>query len=150
MNLIQAERQARKLMLDHGLYGWNFKWDNAARRFGCCDYSTHTISLSKRLTVQRDEAAVLNTILHEIAHALTPGHGHDAVWRRKAISIGCNGKRCSDDPVEIKPNWLGKCPNGHVEAQRLRRPRATARPMSCSKCNPRQFDERYVIKWVAA
>lgn len=149
MNLILAERMIRKLMLDHGLYGWNFKWDNAARRFGQCDYSTHTISMSRRLTIQRTEDAVRNTALHEIAHALTPGHGHDAVWRRKAISIGCNGKRCSDDPVTVKPNWYGVCPNGHRAAERLRRPKANARPMSCGKCSS-VYDSRYHLRWVAA
>jgi hypothetical protein len=143
-----AERMARKLMLEHGLYGWNFKWDNAARRFGQCDYSKSTLSMSKRLTVQRDEAAVRNTILHEIAHALTPGDGHGAKWRRKALAIGCNGQRCSSDPVEVKPNWVGKCPNGHKGPERLRRPKA-GRLLSCPKCSP-VFDSRYVFKWVAA
>lgn len=149
MNLIQAERMARKLMLDHGLYGWNFKWDNAARRFGQCNYSTATISMSRKLTVQRTEDAVRNTILHEIAHALTPGAGHGPRWRAKALAIGCNGKRCSDDPVEVKPNWIGKCPNGHTAGTRLRRPSAKAAPRSCGKCSP-VFDKRYLIRWVAA
>ncbi|QIN94173.1 SprT-like protease [Streptomyces phage Wakanda] len=150
MNLILAERMARKLMMEHGLYGWNFKWDRAARRFGQCDYSKATISMSRKLTVQRTEDAVRNTMLHEIAHALTPGDGHGPKWRAKALAIGCNGKRCSDDPVKIEPNWLGVCPSGHKAAERLRRPSAKARPMSCSKCNPRRFDERYIIRWVAA
>lgn len=149
MNLIAAERMARKLMLEHGLYGWNFKWDNAAKRFGQCNYRTATISMSKRLTVQRTEDAVRNTILHEIAHALTPGAGHGPRWRAKALAIGCNGKRCSDDPVTVKPNWIGKCPNGHKVGERLRRPSAKAAPRSCGQCSP-VFNSAYLISWVPA
>ena len=36
---------------------------------------------------------IKNTVLHEIAHALTPGHNHDHVWQAKAVSIGCDGER---------------------------------------------------------
>ena len=147
MNLFEAERNARALMHLHGLHGWTFKWDNAARRFGQCRYSTRTISMSRQLTVQRSADAVRNTMLHEIAHALTPGHGHDAVWRTKAISLGCDGKRCSADDVVVKYNYIAKCPAGHVAAQYIRRPKANARAKSCGKCSPR-FDARYLVKVV--
>lgn len=149
MNLIIAERMARKLMLDHGLYGWNFKWDNAARRFGQCDYSKATISMSKQLTVQRTEAAVRNTILHEIAHALTPGAGHGPKWRAKALAIGCSGERCSSDSVQVKANWRGICPGGHDHGTRIRRPGTNARPRSCGKCHP-VYDKKYTVIWVPA
>src|SRR6185369_17904164 len=33
--------------------------------------------------------AILNTIKHEVAHALTPGHGHDEIWAAKAHELGC-------------------------------------------------------------
>tara|TARA_R100000152_G_C6741643_1_gene165439 strand:- start:429 stop:917 length:489 start_codon:yes stop_codon:yes gene_type:complete len=39
------------------------------------------------------ESEFRNTVLHEIAHVLTPGHGHDATWQRVALEIGCNGER---------------------------------------------------------
>lgn len=151
MDLFSAERNAKLLMAAHGLTekGWRFQWDNAARRFGQCRYSTKTISMSQQLTKQRSADAVRNTMLHEIAHALTPGHGHDAVWRAKAISLGCDGRRCSADKVEVKYNWLAKCPNGHVPAKYIRKPRATARAKSCPRCSP-VFDRRFVLKYVPA
>ena len=40
---------------------------------------------------------IKNTILHEIAHAIV-GYGvsaHGSEWKRMAMSIGCNGQRCS-------------------------------------------------------
>lgn len=149
MDLFYAERNAKLLMAAYGLTekGWTFEWDNAARRFGQCRYSTKTISMSRQLTRQRTESAVANTMLHEIAHALTPGHGHDAVWRAKAISLGCDGKRCSSDNVTVDYKYVAKCPNGHVAAKYLRRPRSITKK-SCSRCRP-VFDSRYLFKVVA-
>lgn len=37
------------------------------------------------------EDEIMETLLHEIAHALTPGHGHDRVWKAKCIEIGGKG-----------------------------------------------------------
>lgn len=34
----------------------------------------------------------MDTVAHEVAHALVgPAHGHDAVWRRKAVELGGSG-----------------------------------------------------------
>jgi SWI/SNF-related matrix-associated actin-dependent regulator 1 of chromatin subfamily A len=39
-----------------------------------------------------EEQQFKDTILHEIAHAIVgPHHGHDEVWRGKAVEIGCTG-----------------------------------------------------------
>lgn len=63
---------------------------------GCCNYTSKIINLSQEYVacpaVTLDD--IRNTALHEIAHALTPGHHHDDVWRQKALEIGCDGKRC--------------------------------------------------------
>lgn len=146
MDLFNAERNAKLLMTAYGLTdkGWRFEWDNAARRFGQCRYSTKTISMSRQLTIQRSPDAIRNTMLHEIAHALTPGHGHDAVWRAKAISLGCDGKRCSADKVEVNYKYVAKCVNGHVAAKYLRKPRTIQRK-SCGKCST-SYNPKYVLK----
>ena len=96
MILKDAKLLAEQLMEQHGLIdtGWRFQFDNAKRRFGVCDYRAKIIGLSKCLVELNDEARVRNTILHEIAHALTPGHGHDSIWSRKAREIGSDGERC--------------------------------------------------------
>ena len=147
MDLFNAERNAKLLMTAYGLTdkGWRFEWDNAARRFGQCRYSTKTISMSRQLTIQRSPDAIRNPMLHEIAHALTPGHGHDAVWRAKAISLGCDGKRCSADKVEVNYKDVAKCPVGHVSKKYWRKPRASAMPRSCGKCST-SYNPKYVLK----
>lgn len=134
MTLQDAEDLAFGLMFEHGLIqdGWTFKFDNARRRFGVCNYTNKRIGLSAPLTKIREPDNVRNTILHEIAHALVGrGHGHDSVWRSKAIEIGCNGQRCSNDAT-IKGKWVAVCPAGHTHYKH-RRPRANT---SCGLCSP--------------
>lgn len=143
MTLEKAKELAIELMTEHGLIdkGWSFKLDQAKRRYGCCMHSRRVISLSSPLTQIRKDDRVKNTILHEIAHALVGcGHGHDEVWRRKALEIGCNGHRCSND-ASIKGNWVGECPNGHISYKH----RVPKRKMSCGVCYPKKFSEKYLI-----
>lgn len=96
MDLQRAESLVWELLGQHNLveHGWRFEWMRAKSKLGMCRYFLKTIYLSKPVTMVNDEAAVRNTILHEIAHALVgPSHGHDYVWKAKAIEIGCNGER---------------------------------------------------------
>lgn len=110
MNLTEAKALARSMMVEHGLTEWTFKFDSARRRLGLTSFHTKTISLSKGLTFLNPEAQVRNTILHEIAHVLVgSGHGHDNVWRSKAISIGCNGERTTNAVVKVAPKYTIKC-----------------------------------------
>lgn len=96
------------------------------------------------LTKQRTEKEVTNTILHEIAHAIVGAkHGHDRVWRAKALEIGCDGQRCSDGSnIKMDYKYLGTCPNGH-EHKRLRKARGN---QSCGSCS-NSYNERYLITW---
>ena len=95
---IYTNKTAIKYMTKHHLIrdGWKFKFDYPKNRAGQTNYTTKTITLSKHyihsVTVSRE--MIKNTILHEIAHALCPKEHHNKVWKAKAISIGCDGKRC--------------------------------------------------------
>jgi predicted SprT family Zn-dependent metalloprotease len=77
------------------LKDWRITLNDRKKSFGLCVYSKREIQLSKHLVVYMSEDAVKNTIIHEIAHALTIGHGHDNVWRRRCIELGGNGNRVS-------------------------------------------------------
>ena len=111
MDAETAYRLGRAKMDEHGLQKWDLMFDGAKSRFGCCWHSKQLITLSKSLIELNAEADVLDTILHEIAHALVTGrHGHDRVWRRKAISIGCNGERCySHKVIQPQARYTAKC-----------------------------------------
>ena len=86
-NIDEVEAHARRLMrkeykveangkvhyLSPNRIGYSFKFDNAKRRFGQCSYTDKRISLSKPLASNNlDNFFQINdTILHEIAHALS-------------------------------------------------------------------------------
>ena len=148
MNLIKTEKLANELLKKHGLInkGWRFEFDNAPRRFGCCKYRSKRITLSKKLTELNDEENVLDTILHEIAHALTPGHHHDSVWRTKALEIGCDGNRCysSDEVVTPESKYIAKCSGCGMIHKKHRQPKNTS---SCGKCD-RKYNPTYKLTYV--
>lgn len=152
MELQEAENLAISLMSEHTLIiqGWTFKFSNKKKSAGTCNYTRKTISLSRFLTPGATPDAVRNTILHEIAHALTPGHGHDFVWLTKAREIGCNGKRCfsmsdqQDEALSKIAPYKGVCKNGH-EVYAFRKPK---RVSSCSRCCPR-FNPEFIISYSA-
>ncbi|AXH96980.1 SprT-like domain-containing protein [Ornithinimicrobium avium] len=144
MDLTLAQRLARSLMDEHGLTGWTFDFDRARVRAGACHFADRRITLSRALTAAHDEAEVRETVLHEIAHALVgPRHGHDEVWRRRAVAIGASGQRCytADEPV-VPGRWQGRCAAGHV-VHRHRRP---ARLLLCTRCRAVPDEDR-VLRW---
>lgn len=146
MDLQQAQKLALSLMSQYGITqsGWRFKYDNSHLRFGVCKFGPKIIGLSKRLVLVNDEERVKDTILHEIAHALTPGHHHDHVWRAKAIEIGCTGERCFTEETTNIPEtrYIGTCPNGHTH----QRHKSSSKKQSCGKCSSR-FSYDYIITW---
>jgi len=133
MILLHAQQLAKQLMNEHGLteQGWRFEYDTAKIRFGVCRYGSKMIGLSQPLTLVNNEAEVRDTILHEIAHALTPGHYHDAVWKAKCREIGCRDERCytKDNTVTIAGKYravCGGCGETYERMKRVRRGRRTA------------------------
>jgi len=145
-NLARIEARAASLFDEHGLTGWTFGWDRAVKRRGVCKHSTRTITMSAKLAALNSFEESEQTLLHEVAHALVgAGHGHDAVWLRKARSLGFKGGRTSSRTNEVPPTLIGRCPNGH-ESKRFRRPR---RDVSCGRCS-RSFNPRFLITWERA
>ncbi len=144
MEIEDARRLGTALMRRHGLTGWRLVFDNAKTRAGICRSVPQEIGLSRVLTALHAEAEVRDTILHEIAHALvSPAHGHDAVWRAKALEIGCSARRCvSSTAARPVGPWVGTCPSGH----RTTRHRQPTRVQSCGYCS-RGFDPRSILEW---
>lgn len=143
VKLEDARVLAELWMEHHGLRGWRFAFDNAARRCGYCDGRRRVISLSRPYVEMNDEAEVEDTILHEIAHALAPeGEHHGPRWRAIAARIGASPVRCAGEEVRMPPPpFIGKCPACQREIRRHRR-----RNISCGRCSPR-YDARYRFEW---
>lgn len=87
----------KKYLDEHKLNDWSWRLNSRYCSGGVCKYKSKKIEISKYYigspNVSKND--IHNTVLHEIAHILTKGHGHDYVWRQKFIELGGNGKvRC--------------------------------------------------------
>ena len=136
LHLDEARTLAHLLIQQHKLTGWTFRFDNARRRFGCCRYGQQAITLSRYLVFLNSEEQVRDTLLHEIAHALTPGDGHGRRWKAKCREIGANPERCYDDtsvrsPLRPAPRYRLGCRNCQWWVDRRR---ITQHRYVCRKC----------------
>lgn len=99
---INTEIHALKLMENNGLKNWKIGWFKELKNWrvaGNCNHKLKLIKLQPTYVAKNSIEEITNTILHEIAHALTPNHGHNKFWKRKAIEIGCTGSRTYSSKV---------------------------------------------------
>ena len=136
MELSGVQFLADRLLNKHELFekGWSFSFDRAKRRAGSCKFSKKEITLARDYAEQEDFKEIKNTILHEIAHALVgPRHGHNKIWRQKALEIGCDAERCHY-VVFSKPKYKLTCINRCFEVARYRVNQNFLHSRICSKC----------------
>ena len=132
-------RRAQRLLTRHRLAQWSFQFDHGTRRAGSCQYDKCVISMSYDYAKHASDEDVQDTILHEIAHALVgKKHNHDAVWRAKALEIGCSGNRCHDVQF-TPPRYIMKCERGCWVATVERR----RRNVVCKQCGGKIFYTTY-------
>jgi predicted SprT family Zn-dependent metalloprotease len=113
-----ALKTANELLSAHGLNkaGWKIEFSD-----------------SKEFAVKAPEAGLKDIALHEIAHALVGcSHGHDAVWKAKAVSIGSSGERCHKYQY-AKGKYTLTCEGGCQSIQRDRKSEKAER-MVCALC----------------
>ena len=125
MELKLAKQMAEQLMTQHGINSWIVVFDNAKTRRGQTRFRKQEISLSRFITEMNPIEQIRNTILHEIAHILVgPDHGHDDIWRSKAIEIGCNGQTCTTIINKIPHKYVLNCNHcGGIVGNYYRRPK---------------------------
>lgn len=138
MNASDIEIIAKTLMDRHGLHEWRFEWDRAVRRAGCCKYRYKKITLSWHFVTHNlhNVCEIIDTVLHEIAHALAgPGKGHGPEWRAACDRTGAKPERCYDATVVVMPKgkWRAICGGCGRE---FRRHRQTRRQLHCRRCGP--------------
>ena len=89
MDLERLAEVAAGRMAEHKLSGWTFALSGAKRRLGVCKYREKRIEIGAFYALHNSEDAVLDTLLHEIAHALAgPEAGHGPVWQAIAARVG--------------------------------------------------------------
>jgi SNF2 family DNA or RNA helicase len=91
MNRIEAVKYARERLDAHNLTDWTIRINNnpSPHYYGLCSYRDKCIILNGHYLDQVGEIEGKNTVNHEVAHALTKGHGHDEIWAAKARELGC-------------------------------------------------------------
>lgn len=101
MNMTDAETLCRKHMQIHLPSDWKFEWMKSKRSLGKCS-NTHRIIYLNPLYVQNaNDSDILDTILHEIAHAKTPYARHGWAWKIACRQIGAiprSTKKLSNRP----------------------------------------------------
>ncbi len=92
MDRMTASKFCRAELDKHGLTDWHIKITSDPDKsfLGLCVYRDKCIIINAFHVDIHPDDEVRNTIRHEVAHALTPGHGHDEVWADKATEIGCD------------------------------------------------------------
>src|SRR5580658_9496690 len=97
MDLRELEAIASQELTKHGLNGWSFGWADTKRRLGVCKHATKRIEIAEYYALNNPPETVLDTLLHEIAHALAgPGARHGPVWKEVAVRIGAVPRACDN------------------------------------------------------
>ena len=122
-----------------------------------CDYKNKVVAISKPICLLNENTnfkSIEDTILHEIAHALTyekygdKASNHGKEWKEIAKSIGCSGDRCYnlDEIKTPEAKYKYKCPECGYTYNRYRRIKDN-KPLSCSDCcdnyNNGKYSEKY-------
>ena len=138
MQLSEAHDLAERFLDFHELTlrGWTFRFNRNKRRLGVCKQDERRIELSEHYVRHNNREHVIDTILHEIAHALVgTQHGHDDVWKSMCLRIGASPASCSSTAVMPEGYWQARCPGCTTVFTRHRRPRRL-RGRYCVACGP--------------
>jgi predicted SprT family Zn-dependent metalloprotease len=129
MNTEELETIAAREMARYGLQGWTFALADTRRRLGACLYGKKRIEIAAYHAANSPAESVLDTLRHEIAHALAgPAAGHGPLWKAIAVRLGATPRACEVSPeIPIKPGaWQATCPTCSRTVHLYRRPRSLA------------------------
>ncbi len=125
MDVLSVQRLAEELIARHGLArrGWLFALNRRKRTLGLCRYDVKRIELSQYFVIYNDQAAIRDTLLHEIAHAIA-GHkaGHGAKWVSVCHRLGAIPNRICTTAAMPRGAFLARCQSCGYQHSRHRRP----------------------------
>jgi hypothetical protein len=162
MNPNEALVLARREMDAHGLSHVALGWSpRAVRRLGVCKFRREVsqinprqivrkafqIELSIKLVRVNPVEVVLNTIRHEIAHALAGFEaGHGWHWKAHALKIGADPERACSDAVKLPGKYVLSCGACSWSTERHRRPKQMN--VSCPKCSRGRYNPAFALALV--
>jgi len=179
----EVEKEFRRLMSNTFEYkgvkynllklGYSFGWNNNKTRFGVHkmrmrktrfdfrECSSKRIELSKYMLDHSTKKLEdwVNTILHEIGHAIDAAirgrSSHDWHWVSVAKHIGCDGERCGDFEVAstapskytIVCDNCGKKSNGHKNSRTITQGRRAC-GKCCKKYNGGVYSDKFKLRQI--
>lgn len=135
-------KYCQKLWKDKSRYHKLFKWSltpvNTMKYIGQCNYNTQTISISTVFMrgANCNYSKVKKSLMHEIAHALTPGSGHGSEWKRKCSLIGGDTRLAASMNLPGM-NWVLYCRKCKWRQEQMTKP--NIKNKVCSVCNQQIF-----------
>jgi predicted SprT family Zn-dependent metalloprotease len=122
--LAHVHALAQDLLYRHDLSDWSFGFNRRKTEMGVCLYDPRRIELSVYFVALNDDETILDTLLHEIAHALTgPGHGHDHLWKCICHRVGARPERLSYEARMPEGRWQAVCAGCGMLHHKHRRPK---------------------------
>jgi predicted SprT family Zn-dependent metalloprotease len=124
----------------HGFAHVPIKTDRSRRRLGGFAHKgTEPVyfTFSAILLPLLDEAQILDTIRHEIAHAKTPCEGHGYAWKLAAVAVGAKPEACAAVEIDAKQagyKYIAPCACSPVKHGKTRMP---SRSLICGICRQR-------------
>ncbi len=133
--LTKVKQLAEELINKHVPH-YRFEFTNHKRTLGICRYRSKTIGLSKYHAMYGEDGEVLNTILHEIAHALAGArNGHNYVWKARCRELGAKPLRCSGKPImEAGHKYEFRCEPCSLVVPRFRKPKYQGKTYGSYRC----------------
>jgi hypothetical protein len=138
-----AHKIARETLDRYGLNDWGIALTNDPRHsyLGLCSYQDKKILLNAFHIDIHPDTEIVDTILHEVAHALCPRMGHNEVWQAKAKELGASTLPCSH--LDLPAHVIDAIRSGQVvemtveeETHVIRRPKYTVTRLQdmCPDC----------------
>lgn len=127
MDLKELETLALHELRKHGLRDWTFGFSKARRRLGACKYQQKRIEIAEYYARNSPRESVVDTLLHEIAHALAgPAAGHGPKWKAVAVRLGATPQSCeTTGQAVVQPgDWQATCPSCKKTLHLYRQPRS--------------------------
>lgn len=118
VNKVWKEKQIK-----YGLTKWSLRCSDMSDKVGVCDYNRKTITLSTVFMrgSNCNYAKVKKALMHEIAHALTPGHSHDKIWKTLCEGIGGDTRLAATMNLPGM-NWSIYCPGCKWRQEQFTKP----------------------------
>jgi hypothetical protein len=102
--------------------------------------------------VLSDAVQVLDVLVHELVHAVTPGDGHKAQFKRVALAVGLTGKMTATvagpalkAELEAMLAEIGPYPHGAINLQDRKKQTTRLLKAECQDCG---YTVRVTRKWV--